>query len=131
MTDANKSELLDRIGVTASMVCAVHCILSPLPLALIPAAGLGVLADESAEWTLIAISISVGAISLLPSFLMHRRSMALSFFAAGALIIFAARSVLSEGSMGETCVAVIGALCIAASHLINRRLCRSCPSCRD
>jgi hypothetical protein len=50
-------------------------------------------------------------------------------FAAGLCLIVAARVLLEEGSRLEIPSVVVGALLIAAAHLVNRRMCRACPAC--
>ena len=36
---------LDRSGASVSILCALHCALTPMVLTLLPAIGLGILAD--------------------------------------------------------------------------------------
>ena len=43
-------EPIDRIGVVASTLCALHCALCALLPAILGALGLGVLLDQRAEW---------------------------------------------------------------------------------
>ncbi len=118
---------LDRIGIVASCACAVHCAVMPALLGVLPLLGLGVLADERTEWTLIAVSFLIGAASLLPSYFRHhRRATPLLLFAAGLTFIVAGRIVFEDSVRLETSCVVCGALLIASSHFVNRRLCQAC-----
>lgn len=121
---------LDRFGVAASCLCAAHCALTPFVVSLLPLVGLGMLADERAEWAFIALTVAVGLMSLLISyFRRHGRAGALMLFAAGVCLIFTVRVLFEEGVKLETPAVVAGALLIAASHVVNLKLCRACSSC--
>jgi hypothetical protein len=102
----------------------------PLLAGLLPVVGVGFLASEQTELALIGLSLSVGGLSLLPSYARkHRQWRPLLLFAFGASLIVAVRLCMEEGSRLEAPAMVIGALLIACAHLVNRRLCRSCAAC--
>jgi hypothetical protein len=125
-------ETLDCVGVVASFACAVHCAFMPFIIGLPPLFGLGVFADERAEWALVSISLIVGLASLLPSYIKnHKTGRPLMLFAAGLALIFIARVSFGDSLRGEIPFVVFGAFMIAASHFLNRRLCRACAVCHD
>lgn len=125
-------EMLDRIGVVASCACAVHCAFMPFIIGLLPLFGLGVFADERTEWAFVSISLIVGLASLLPSYIKnHKTAGPLGLFAMGLALIFIARLSLGDALSAEIPFVIGGALIIAASHLLNRRLCRACVVCHD
>lgn len=130
-TDQIKTyDKLDRIGMSASAACALHCALMPLAVALIPFSGIKLIAGEYAEWTVIGFSIAIGITSLLLGYArQHRRASALIVFATGLMFILIARTVLAESELVEAPMVVIGSLTVAASHVVNRRLCRNCLVC--
>jgi len=118
---------LDRIGMVASCVCAVHCALMPIVFGVLSLLGLGVLTDESAEWMLISVTIVVGAASLVPSNLQHhRRAKPLVLFACGVGCVLVGRLLFEDNAVVETLAVFAGALLIAVAHSVNRRLCRVC-----
>jgi hypothetical protein len=120
---------IDKAGMIASLVCAVHCILSPSLMVAIQLHGVGQALSEDAEWLFVGVSIMLGMLSFLPSYIrFHRRSSALTTFAVGAGIIFLGRLIAPFGHV-EAVLVVMGALMIAVAHIINRLLCRSCPRC--
>lgn len=99
----------------------------PVLFGVLPLLGLGVLADERAEWLLIAASFIIGVASLAPSYVRHhRRALPLAIFAAGAVLIIVGRVMFEESVRLETSLVVCGALTIAFAHFVNRRLCRVC-----
>jgi hypothetical protein len=121
---------LDRLGAVASLVCAVHCAAMPLSVTWAPFVGLDFLVKEQTEWALIGLSLSIGSLSLLPSYARkHRQWRPLLLFILGAVLILVLRLLENEGSSLEPPAMVIGALLITCAHLINRRLCRSCLTC--
>lgn len=127
MLDGNR---LDRTGAAASLVCAAHCAAMPLLAGLLPLLGLSFVASEGFEWVMICLSLSIGAVSLLPSFARrHRQWRPLLMFALGASLMLAVRLWLEEDSRWETPVVVVGALLIATAHWVNLRLCRACAVC--
>jgi hypothetical protein len=127
MTEGDR---LDRLGATTSLTCAAHCATTPLLAGLLPHVGMGFLASEQAEVALIGLSLSIGGLSLLPSYARkHRQWRPLLLFAFGASLILAVRSCMEQGSRLEAPAMAVGALLIACAHLVNRRLCRSCAAC--
>lgn len=124
------SNTLDRIGVAASCLCAVHCALAPLLLATLPLLGVGFLVEEQTEWAIVCVSVAVGFFSLVPAYIgTHRRCSPLVIFGTGLCVIVVARLWLDERLHFELPIVVIGALLISAAHGLNLRLCRSCKLC--
>ncbi|MCP9496933.1 MAG: MerC domain-containing protein [Pyrinomonadaceae bacterium MAG19_C2-C3] len=118
---------LDRFGIIASCVCAVHCAVMPALVGLLPLLGLGVIADERVEWTLVAVAALVGMASLLPTYFRHHgRATPLLIFAAGLTLIFVGKTLFEERATLEAASVVAGALTVAIAHFVNRRLCRAC-----
>jgi hypothetical protein len=102
----------------------------PLLVGLLPLLGLSFLASEGSEWVMISLSLSIGAVSLLPSFARrHRQLRPLLLFAFGASLMLAVRLLMAEDSRWETPVGVAGALLIAVAHWVNLRLCQACAKC--
>ena len=62
----------DRFGATGSLLCALHCALTPLLLAALPALGLSVWFDGSLEWALVVFVTLLGVFSLGWSYRRHR-----------------------------------------------------------
>jgi hypothetical protein len=130
MLFASSDNPLDRVGMIASCACAIHCALMPFIIAFLPLTGLSLLADLRTEWAFVGVSIAVGLASLVPSYVRrHRRAMPLAIFAGGLCLILLARLGFEAGPLVEISIVVIGALLLAASHLLNRRLCQACVVC--
>ena len=81
--------LLDRVGAAGSMLCALHCALTPLLLAALPALGLTVWFDGSLEWALVLFVTLLGLFSLGWSYRRHRALHALALLVPGLLALWA------------------------------------------
>ncbi|HEU4407460.1 MAG TPA: MerC domain-containing protein [Polyangiaceae bacterium] len=115
--------LLDRAGVVASSLCALHCAATPALLAAAPALGVA-FGDERWEWPFLLASCALGAAALVPGFLRSGRAIALGVFVAGALGAIAGKLAFAGGSVAEGALSALGALGIACAHVINLRVVR-------
>lgn len=119
---------LDRIGVTVSSCCAIHCLLMPLVFLLLPLGEWEEILGEGVEaWVLVA-ALFVAGVSLTWGCAVHRRFLAWCVFAAAVGLIIAGRFLASEA--WELLFGVAGALMLALSHWVNHRLYRACPECQ-
>ncbi|RUL82794.1 MerC domain-containing protein [Tautonia sociabilis] len=118
---------IDRIGVALSASCAVHCLLTPLLLAVSSAGLLSWLADERLELGLIAAALLIGVIGIGTGCVRHRRYGLIALPAVAIALIAASR--LLEESPAETALVVVGGLTLAAAHVVNLYFCRRCESC--
>lgn len=125
-------EKLDRAGVTASFLCAIHCAVMPFIITVLPLLGLGFLASEPVEWALLACSAVLGTLSLCVGFREHKRrrvfgvlGLALAFLVAGR--IFHEHHLDWWGPI----LMVLGGLTMMSAHVFNRTLCRSCRACNS
>ena len=123
---------LDHLGVVASCLCAIHCALTPLTVSLIPLIGLEFLREKHTEWVLVIISIAIGSLSFIPSYVRrHRRCSPLLMFGTGLGVILTARLWFEEALQFELPAVLVGALLIISAHYFNLRLCRTCHVCAD
>jgi hypothetical protein len=86
----------DRIGMTGSLICALHCALTPLVLSLVPTLGLGLLTGIDLDQAFVVFASLLGLATLGLGFRQHR--------------VHHAWMLLLPG------------LVIAAAHLFNLRL---------
>lgn len=123
-----RQETLDRIGATVSTACALHCALTPLVVSLLAAGTIGWLADERVELAMIGSALVILAVSLWRGCRTHKR-FALALFFPGALALLIGGKALGEDSPIGLGLVVTAGLVMAAAHLVNLRLCRSCEPC--
>ena len=128
---SNRSGLdLDKAGMTASLICAVHCAAMPFLITLLPLVGLGFLANEWVEWLLIGLSAVLGISSLCLGYRSHRSHHALATLSVGlALVVIGHIAEKHTGGIFGVALLVLGGCTVASAHWINRRLCNSCKRC--
>ena len=60
--------MLDKIGITATSLCALHCILLPVILPALPLLGLSFLADHFWEHVFLILTAIMGTFALFTGF---------------------------------------------------------------
>ena len=120
-------ERIDRVGAGMSFACAIHCVLMPFVIGVLPLLGLGFLADHKAEAIFVSFSVLLALASLCWGYRSHGKS---HLFA----ILFLSASLIATGLFVVTdkehmYFVVAGAVGITISHVLNRKLCQSCADC--
>ena len=115
---------LDRVGATGSLLCAVHCALTPLLLASLPALGVTVWFNGSLEWALVLFVTLLGLFSLGWSYRRHRALHALALLVPGLLALWAGLLYppLHESVVPHAVVMTFGGTLVGLAHLVNLRL---------
>ena len=124
---------LDRLSISASLICAVHCAVLPLAITILPLVGLGFLAHGAFELGMILLSILIGTLSLGTSYRLHRRlNPILMMISGGVILLFNFIGHESHSELAETLhpyIAAIGGLMVVAAHRVNMKLCSACDRC--
>ncbi len=110
---------LSKVGPWVSIACAIHCMVSPILLGLLPI----VPASEPIELALIGVSVVIGMITLVAGYREHRKARVLVLLAF-SLAFLGARFFIDERF--ETATVVTGALLMAIAQIMNVRLQRHC-----
>lgn len=126
-SDINRNNWLDKLGVTATSLCALHCIFLPVLLPILPLLGLSVVAEEAFEHLVLAASMVVGFIAIFSGFHRYHRKLYPFYSLALGGFVYANKGILGETY--EPLIVTIGAVLIIFAHILNIRLCRSCQSC--
>lgn len=112
--------LLDRVGATASLLCAVHCVLLPFVLALLPLIGLEFLAGHTFERVFVVCAATLASASLIVAYRRHRKPHALFLMVPGiALLVFGIAIDLDAHVVIHTACVVSGGLLVATAHITN------------
>lgn len=121
---------MDKIGMSVSTICAIHCLLTPVLLPLLTLSGLTFVSDPQFELGLVALAVVLASYSILTSyFKQHKKLLPFYFFLLGITFVIIAKSLVSEQL--ERFVLPIGALLFTLAHGVNWRLCRNCPECKQ
>lgn len=128
---------LSRAGSILSLVCVVHCALTPLALLVVPLLAAqygGVFEDvvssvfsDSTEWVLLGVILVIAGSGVLVTYPVHRDRRPATLTMAGFLLLLSMRLVAGEGSSLELTGNLIGASLIAWGSFMNRSLCRCHP----
>ena len=110
---------LTTVGPWVSVACAIHCMISPIILGMLPMVHL----SDAIETSLIAFSILIGVLTLGAGYREHRR--------ARVLVLLALSIAFLIGKYGvrealETPMVVAGELLMAGAQFLNLRLQRHC-----
>jgi hypothetical protein len=122
----------DLAGATASALCLVHCLLTPVVISLFP----GILPYLPGDtWFHRALALGIvllGALAFVPGYRIHRRKSLLALIAAGMSLILAV-AWAGEGMdrASELALSIPGSLMLVAAHLLNRTFCRQCNTCSE
>jgi MerC mercury resistance protein len=120
---------LDSVGAAAAATCGAHCLVVPPLLAILPMPSFRAIADPRIEWSLLAISMSLGAIGLIPSYLRcHGCPNPLMWFAIGAFLLLGTQAAVTEASSARAWLLAGGGVCLFLSHRLNARLCCRCAN---
>ena len=112
--------IVDRIGATASLLCAVHCVLLPFVLTLLPLIGLEFLAGHTFERIFVACASVLAGASILVAYRRHRQPHALFLMVPGVmLLLFGVGIDLDVHIVLHTASVVAGGVLVASAHLTN------------
>lgn len=129
MSANSSNNFLDRMGIWASSLCALHCLLLPILIPLIPYIGASFVAQDWFERSILTISMVIGFWALLSGFYRyHRQIYPLYSLVLGGLIYW---NKDMFGEAYEPFTIATGALLIIAAHIINFKLCKSCHQCAE
>jgi hypothetical protein len=116
--------LLDRLGATGSLLCAIHCALLPLLIALLPSLGIATWLGEDFERGFVVFATLLGLFTLLWGYRRHRAVRALGLLVPGlaALWLGVLFDPLHEAAVPHAVVMTFGGSLVGLAHLANLRL---------
>ena len=124
------TRIIDKVGMFSSATCAVHCMLLPFLISILPLYGLSFIVNESFEIIMLMASITLAILSLCLGYKTHKNKKMFFLFSAGISLILLGRFA-HENNWGLSSIVIlfIGGLLISGSHFVNNKLCKSCNSC--
>ena len=111
----------DILGISASILCAIHCALLPLLLVSLPVLGVNIIHNAGFEYGMIALAFLVGSLALLHGFRHHHRHPGPWMLFTTGLLLLVAKQIWHEYELWFLPFAVgfvIGA------HVVNYRFSR-------
>ena len=121
--------MLDKLGITATSLCALHCILLPVLLPALPLLGLSFLADHIWEHVFLMVTAVLGTIALFSGFKRYHRKLYPFYMLFLGVAIYWQKHDFSPEV--QPFIIFVGASLIVAAHFINLKLCNSCKQCTE
>jgi hypothetical protein len=116
---------LDNVGMTASVLCAIHCAIVPILITSLPLLGLGFLANPWFEWSMILFALCIGVYAIGITYIRIKHSLLpVILLIAGFMIIITGHLFIT--SWREAIIVPIGGLLIAAAHFFNYKYAKVC-----
>jgi len=111
----------DRLGITTSVVCAIHCGLLPVILPVLPLFGVNIVHNSLFEWAMITLAFGIGCYSLYHGFIRHHHSYRpITIFLIGFVFLVLKQFFHSQ----EYIFLSIAVPLIISAHFINIRFCK-------
>lgn len=119
-----RRSLLDRLGATGSLLCAVHCALVPLLIALAPTLGAAGWLDGGFEFGFVLFATGLGLYSLVTGYRRHGEVRALWLLIPGLVALWLAILFrpLHEATLPHALAMTVGGALVGLAHLANLRL---------
>jgi len=109
----------DALGITTSLLCAVHCAILPLAMASLPILGVNIIDNVLFEIGMIGLAFAIGTHALWHGFRKHhRRRLPLLLFAGGITLLLA-KQLWHSYQFAFLPFAVI---LIVTAHILNYKL---------
>lgn len=145
----------DRIGVAASILCAIHCAVAPVLLLSLPAFG-RIWAHPASHALVAVLVIPLAIFAIRKGFRRHRNRLVASIAGIGILLIIAGAAAPAftpaqetptgcdkccpsthTTAAGETSlhippaaiITTLGGIALILAHLANLRCCHACKAC--
>lgn len=111
----------DRCGLSLSGLCAVHCMLTPLSLTLLPLAGAYAMLEAWLHPVLAVLIVPVTLAAIWAGYRRHRSTWAPLLLGSGLVLVLVATLVPDLlGTPGETITALVGSSLLIAGHWGNQ-----------
>ncbi len=124
----NRPGYRDLAGISASMLCVLHCLVTPLLITMLPVLA----ATENQTHRVFAVlMLLIGMLAFVPGYRKHKKTAIPALGAVGvtAVIVAAVLPEMEGGESIETLLVVAGGLALIGAHLRNAYWCRFCQVC--
>jgi uncharacterized membrane protein HdeD (DUF308 family) len=139
---------LDRLGMGLAMVCAVHCLLTPVLVVCLPIIATTFWTDSNFHIWMLLLVVPLTILSMFIGCGKHKNRSVITFFIFGILFLTSGivygffhghscndcHSFLSSGLFPhgwESFLTTIGGFSLVVAHILNFRLCRKSNCSHD
>ncbi len=123
----------DKTAVVLSIACALHCLVLPLALVLMPSIATLSLADESFHQMLLLFVVPVSVLAMTLGCRKHRSRLVATSGLLGLGLLLSAVLLGHDllGELGEKALTVLGAACLVFGHIQNYKRCKKSECQQD
>jgi hypothetical protein len=128
------TNLFEKLGSSASFICAIHCTLMPIFMTFFPLLGISMFADENLELILLLVSGFSGILTMCFGYKRHKSIKASMYFYVGfglVALIHTLHEHLNKSNYVFNLLLIIGSILIIYAYKINKGLCESCKLCKN
>jgi MerC mercury resistance protein len=111
----------DVLGITTSILCAIHCTVLPLAVATLPVLGVNIIHNALFEDGMIGLAFLFGTWALRHGYFRHHRRALPWFLFTGGIILLITKQVWHAY---ELWILPFAVLLILSAHILNYRFCR-------
>ena len=118
----------DRLGIAASALCLVHCVVTPLVLSLASVWAHFLPSEERLHRILAVLVAGIGCFAMVSGYRRHRRSRVLLLMIVGlsAIIAGAYFGDRLPSHLAEVAVTLAGSSVMMTAHFLNHTFCKGC-----
>ena len=114
---------LDRVGLTLSCLCAVHCVATLVVVTMLGIGG-GFLLNPAIHRVGLALAMLIAAVAIGAGALRHRRPAPFVIVMMG--LTFMGGAMAAPREIEEAVLTIIGVALVATAHVLNVRHLRRC-----
>jgi hypothetical protein len=124
MSPTATRRLLDRIGATGSIVCALHCALLPVVIAVLPSLGIAAWLGDGFEQAFVLFATLLGLFSVVWGYRRHGAVRALGLLLPGLAVLWAGilYAPLHHALVPHAVAMTLGGTLVGLAHVANLRL---------
>ena len=108
----------DAVGISTSVLCAIHCAILPLAVATLPVFGVNIVHNAVFEYGMIGLAFIIGTWALWHGFSHHHRRLTPWFLFVGGIMLLIAKQVWHSY---EFRILPFAVLLIIVAHVLNLR----------
>lgn len=118
--------MLDKFSISASLICAMHCALTPMLLAIVPNLAFIGANEHLFHLALVWLIVPVSLLAAYSGCKKHRDRYVLALILAGLSLLLVAALLGHDlfGHQGEKLATILASILIALGHWRNYGLCR-------
>src|SRR5260370_41172575 len=122
-----------RLGVIASALCFVHCLLTPVVLSLSAVWAHYLPSEDRFHRALDVLVAAIGCFAIISGYRKHRRLRVLLLMSTGLSFIFVGAYLGDRlpSHIAEIGVTMLGSSLMITAHLINHTFCKNCQRCNN